>query len=177
MRVETISPSHSGTAAVYADAEQLLDQAEEYEVLEFKHEMLAAWVSSATSLSTQRQAIKRFRDGLSFNKITVRKIQASFGGAKNDMLFVWKVPEDPEQRNESQDAAAVVEVNELLPKYHTRAQMHDFIVKYKSPTNLKPSMLRRMYQTLTSNAGAAHDANEREVDERVIEFIGNTKVN
>ena len=82
-----------------------------------------------------------------------------------------QVPCEVDDRDETKDAAAVVEVEQAIPKYHTRAQMSEFMAKYKAVTNVGPAMLRNMYRTLTDDAGASQDANNRAVDERIIEFI------
>lgn len=82
-----------------------------------------------------------------------------------------QVPSDSDDRDETKDAAAVIEVEEAVPKIHTRTQMSEFTDKYGAITNLNRAMLRNMYNTLTTNAGAATNSEQRDLDERVIQFV------
>ena len=116
----------------------------------------------------ERKRLQRFRDEIQFNAIPIKKMKASFNTGKLTMLFVWKVPVESDDRNETKDAAAIVEVEESVPKYHTRAQMFEFTKTYAAVTNLESGMLRNMYRTLTADVGAAINAKQKAVDERTI---------
>lgn len=80
---------------------------------------------------------------------------------------VWKIPEKgPESFSQSQQAIDIVK--EQIPIFHTRAMRQSLMQKYgRVAPNIKPAILRSLYQDVTGDSSAAVNVHEAEIDESV----------
>lgn len=74
------------------------------------------------------------------------------GGNIRTLIFIWRIPDDARQRQESKILSLLNDVGKQLPVYHTRAMRRDFKNNFKRLSNLSPTILTKIYQDLTGDS-------------------------
>ena len=101
--------------------------------------------------------------------VACRMYSHRFGNYMGNYNFIWKSPEDTEDRAVG-DLDAVTSIKDDLPKFSTRAMRKNFINKY-AKTGAKPAVLRHIHRYLTEDSSVAESKQQASVDERVSEFL------
>ena len=92
----------------------------------------------------------------------------SGGGVRGTLWWVWKVPPDPGDSNNSLSTKLIASINANLQLYHTRAMRKEFVERYSLITKLSHSVLNKMYQHLTNDASALPTARSQRVQQRLL---------
>lgn len=98
------------------------------------------------------------------------------GNALGTQNFVWRIPDNPEDRDETEQACTISKLNEQMPKYSTRAMKRDYLNTYYYATGADKSLLRNIFKVLTRDEACAKNPTEAEVDERVMRFLVDSDV-
>ena len=148
--------------------------------------------------SSLRSHFQLYRDNMIFQRLAFKKFPALFGGQKKLILFLWRlarpsmlmasrahrtapslpicaylscrVPTAIDERNEEDNDRTVQLVTKLLPEIHSREVRREFIERF-SHAVVHKNMLRAMYSLLTSDASAPENQQQRERDERALEYL------
>ena len=92
----------------------------------------------------------------------------SSGNNVGNTHFIWRVPdEQPENEVLAHSASVILQVQEQIPHFHTRAMRSRFIQVFGLVTGVKPAILREMYRQLTGDNSSAHDEEEAQINGRV----------
>jgi hypothetical protein len=171
---ETIESCEAGTIARYESLERVLLGMENYEVMELTEEMITSFYPPSEKAlkneSTLRTHYQFYRDNIIFHSIAVKKFPATFGSQRKLMLFLWKVPIDPDDRLEADNDRTVQLVSKRLPEIHSRTIRREFVERYSHAVVTK-GVLRDMYKLLTSDGSAPKSNHELAVDQRTLEFL------
>ena len=84
--------------------------------------------------------------------VPIMKWLYSIGNSLGNLTFVWRIPEDPNTRSQSEDIRILGDLQKLVPTFSTRAMRREFIERYNRVDHLKPAIIRDMWRTLTKGS-------------------------
>ena len=98
------------------------------------------------------------------------------GGNFGTVNFIWKLPLNKEDEDDTANDRAIVKVTDLIPEFHLW-QMHcDFIEKYKNAVKLtNKSLMHFLYQDLTGGRSSLLSSEVTKNQAQVAEFISQTE--
>ena len=114
---------------------------------------------------------RRRHDFLKGLVLPVRAVLYKHSSGKNNVHFVWKIPEDTDSKVMDASIKIRDELRESLPSYHTRAMRREFISSFGTMTGTKSAVLREAYRRLTGDAAAPNKMSEHEGDSRLRELL------
>ena len=95
-------------------------------------------------------------------------LRRSYGGNIGTMVFLWKVPDEPDETKELQ---LILDITKRLPDFHSRQMEKDFINQYRKLAKTPVSVLRSMYREISGDAREMNES-EREAAARICAFMG-----
>ena len=94
-----------------------------------------------------------------------------YGSNFRTVNFIWKLPENDTENDESSHCRAILTVTDQLPTFHSRQMQKDFTDKYKNSVKASVSMLQVMYQDLTGDSSAAVSIAQKQRREDIAKFL------
>lgn len=95
----------------------------------------------------------------------------SHGGNLENLRFAWLVPADPGARSPDDQRKAERNCENTVPVYHSRLLKRKFIQLAEDMNINDKAKLRKLYQYATGDSSAARTSAEREVDDRLMEYV------
>lgn len=106
--------------------------------------------------------------------VPVKCAKFTYTGAKEHLMFIWKIPNDMSESNVmSKNMEVACELRKKLPVYHTRSMRREFLSLFGSAISNKSSFLREAYRRLTGDQSASLTFSQSEVDARISEILDN----
>ena len=112
--------------------------------------------------------IRKLEEGL---QVPCVLLTYSTGNNHGNYHFIWKVTGDEGEIFE-RSQAVIDRVRAVIPKYHTRAMRKQIQEKFgRLSSGVKPHQFRFIYKELTGDSSESINLTEKEIDQRVREFI------
>ena len=81
--------------------------------------------------------------------------------------FIWKVPNDPSERDDSKYVSISASISSNIPTYHTRLMKTEFKQHFGSICHVSKSVFRAMYSYLTGDQSISSHTKSKKVDARI----------